>query len=46
MAIYFSHELKIGELVPDFTLLALDGRPVKLIDFRGKKLLVFMWASW
>ena len=46
MADYFTHELKIGEPVPDFTLFALDGHAVKLSDYRGKKLLVFMWASW
>ena len=32
MAIYFSHELKIGELVPDFTLLALDGEETFEVD--------------
>jgi len=32
--------------MPDFTLPGLDGRPVSLSDYRGRKLVVFMWASW
>jgi peroxiredoxin len=32
---------------PDFTLPALDGHPLSLSDFRGKKpLLISFWASW
>lgn len=31
---------------PDFTLPDLDGRPVSLSGYRGKRLLVFLWASW
>jgi peroxiredoxin len=29
--------LKVGDVAPDFTLLANDWKPVKLSDFRGKK---------
>ncbi len=29
--------LKVGDVAPDFTLLANDWKPVKLGDFRGKK---------
>jgi cytochrome oxidase Cu insertion factor (SCO1/SenC/PrrC family) len=29
--------LKVGDVAPDFTLLADDWKPVKLSDFRGKK---------
>jgi peroxiredoxin len=36
----------VGHLMPDVTLPDLEGRPVRLADFRGKKLLVFVWASW
>lgn len=39
-------EVGIGRPVPDLTLTALDGRPVRFTDYRGKKLLVFVWASW
>ena len=46
MADYVVGSLTLGEAVPDFTLPALDGSPVKMSDYRGKKLLVFMWASW
>ena len=29
--------LKVGDVAPDFALLANDWKPVKLSDFRGKK---------
>ena len=35
-----------GDVAPDFTLSSLDGSEVSLSDFRGKKLILFMWASW
>ncbi|HEY6291029.1 MAG TPA: TlpA disulfide reductase family protein [Terriglobia bacterium] len=36
-----------GSVAPDFTLKALDGRVVKLSDYRGKKTVVLaFWASW
>jgi peroxiredoxin len=38
--------VQVGETVPDIVLPGLDGNPVELSSFRGKKLLVFMWASW
>ena len=31
---------------PDFTLPDLDGAPVSLSQFRGRKVLVHAWASW
>ena len=31
---------------PAFALPALDGRTVRLEDYRGKALLVFFWATW
>ena len=31
---------------PDFTLLSLEGRPVRLREFRGKLVLVNFWATW
>ena len=38
---------KPGDLLPAFTLLDLDGMPVRLPDqFRGKPLLINVWASW
>ena len=40
------YTLDLGQPLPDFELPALDGHTVKLADYRGKKLLIFMWASW
>jgi len=33
----------IGEQAPDFELLNQDGKPVKLSDFRGKKVILFAY---
>ncbi|MCL0042934.1 peroxiredoxin family protein [Dehalococcoidia bacterium] len=35
-----------GHEVPDFTLPTLDGEPINIREYRGKKVIVFMWASW
>ncbi|MFS0557520.1 peroxiredoxin family protein [Brevibacillus sp. 179-C9.3 HS] len=35
-----------GNLAPDFELQTLAGESVKLSDFRGKKVIVNMWATW
>ena len=35
-----------GVPAPDFTLTSLDGRKVKLSDFRGKAVLLNFWATW
>lgn len=35
-----------GNLAPEFELRTLDGEIIKLSDFRGKKLIVNMWATW
>ena len=36
----------VGDKAPDFSLPALDGRSVMLSDYAGKKVILFMWASW
>ena len=37
---------KVGDRAPDFTLPSLDGVPVSLSSYRGRKTILFMWASW
>ncbi|MEH6942598.1 peroxiredoxin family protein [Bacillus sp. JJ722] len=37
---------EIGEKAPDFTLNTLDGKTVKLSDFKGKKVILNFWATW
>ncbi len=36
-------ELKVGDMAPDFSLPASDGKTYKLADFRGKKAVVVAW---
>ena len=40
--------IKVGQLAPDFTLENMDGKPLSLSDFRGKKsvVLVFYRGQW
>lgn len=35
-----------GEMVPDFVLPMLDGKVQKLSNYRGKVVLVNLWATW
>jgi peroxiredoxin len=35
-----------GALAPDFTQLDVNGKAVRLSDFRGKYVLIDFWASW
>ena len=37
---------KTGEMYPDFVLPTLDGEIKRLSDFRGKRILLFHFASW
>lgn len=37
---------KVGDASPDFTLPSLDGEMISLSSLRGRKVIVFMWASW
>jgi hypothetical protein len=39
--------LKVGDVVPDFVLPSIaDGKMVSFSRFRGKRVLLFLWASW
>ncbi len=38
--------LELGNTAPDFTLKTLDGKEVSLSDYRGKVVMVNVWASW
>ncbi len=37
---------RVGDVVQDFTLPDLDGKPVKLSDFRGKPIVLAFFATW
>src|SRR5690606_29963306 len=38
-----ANELKVGDMAPDFTLRATDGKTYKLSDFRNKQAVVIAW---
>ena len=43
---YAKELLAPGTPAPDFTLNDIDGNPVSLSDFKGKKVVLVFWASW
>ncbi len=38
--------IEVGQRVPEIVLPDLDGRPVALHAYRGRKVILFTWASW
>jgi len=38
--------LSIGHKAPDFTIGGIDGKPIKLSDYKGKYVMLDFWASW
>jgi len=38
--------VRIGDAAPDFSLPSLDDDVVHLSEYRGRRTLLFMWASW
>lgn len=38
--------VNVGDLAPELTLPTLDGREVSLSEYRGRKVILFFWASW
>jgi thiol-disulfide isomerase/thioredoxin len=41
-----SKVLAAGETAPDFQVKTIDGKPLKLADYRGKYILLDFWATW
>lgn len=37
---------EVGFPAPDFTLMDVEGKPVRLSDYRGKAVFVNFWATW
>lgn len=36
---------EVGEIAPDFELMNDEGKPVKLSDFRGKKVVLYFYPE-
>lgn len=39
-------EVRVGEVLPDAPLNGLNGRSRRLADYRGRPLIINVWASW
>ena len=41
-----AQNVKVGDILPDFTLKNVNGEDVSLSQFRGQVVLVDFWATW
>jgi peroxiredoxin len=41
-----SPAVAVGQAVPEFSITTMEGQRVDIADLRGKRVLLFMWASW
>jgi hypothetical protein len=46
IAVKTQPRLRVGKPAPDFTVKTLDGKPLKLSDYRGKTVVLKYWWSW
>ena len=46
MTVPASRVVNVGYQAPDFALPSLEGDEISLSDYRGKRLVLFIWASW
>jgi peroxiredoxin len=46
LALGQSQGIEAGKAIPDLALTDMAGKTVRLSSFRGKKLILFNWASW
>src|SRR5262249_13248232 len=44
--IFFIENLSLGKQAPDFECERLDGKKIKLSDFRGNVVVLDVWATW
>ncbi len=41
-----SAPVTVGQPAPDFSVTTVEGRTFAISELRGKRVLVFLWASW